>query len=56
VPNRIYIDLKNDTTQYEGEWLNIANRYEKIAETLNSPDVDPIIREAIFYSLYNFKS
>ena len=56
MPNRIYIDLKNDTTQYEGEWLNIANRYEKIAETLNSPDVDPIIREAIFYSLYNFKS
>jgi len=56
VPNRTYIDLKNDTTKYEGEWVSIANRYEKIQETLNSPDVDPIIREAIFYSLYNFKS
>ena len=56
MPNRTYIDLKNDITRYESEWMNIANRYEAIATTLDSPEIDPIIREAIFYSMWNAKA
>jgi len=56
MPNRTYLDLSNDIMRYESVWLDIANRYESVQETISSPDIDPILKEAVFYAMWNAKA
>ena len=54
--NRSYIDLKNDINKMESLWQDVANRYDSIPTSLTSSEINPVLKEAIIFSIYNAKN
>jgi len=51
MPNRTYIDLSNEIDSNAGLYSSFTRKYESIAESLTSADIDPKIKDAIYAAM-----